>query len=215
MKSLHLSRQPVVVRVIWAFLLIALVAALVQGRWSLAFVSVVTIGVSLLPIMFEHRFAFRRPLSFFTGIVLFGFATILLGEAFDFYERYWWWDVLLHGGSAIGFGLIGFVFAFMLFQGDRYAAPAWAVSFLAFCFALSMGTMWEIFEFGMDQIFGMNMQKSGLLDTMWDLIVDTIGAAIGALAGFFFLKGREFGGLSAMIRETVKKNRRFFRRMPR
>ena len=111
--------------------------------------------------------------------------------------------------------ILGFVFAFMLFQGDRYAAPAWAVSFLAFCFALSMGTMWEIFEFGMDQIFGMNMQKSGLLDTMWDLIVDTIGAAIGALAGFFFLKGREFGGLSAMIRETVKKNRRFFRRMPR
>jgi uncharacterized membrane protein YjdF len=215
MKSLHLSRQPVVVRVIWAFLLIALVAALVQGRWSLAFVSVVTIGVSLLPILFEQRFGFRLPVSFFTGIVLFGFATILLGEAFDFYERYWWWDVLLHGGSAIGFGLIGFVFAFMLFQGDRYAAPAWAVSFLAFCFALSMGTMWEIFEFGMDQIFGMNMQKSGLLDTMWDLIVDTIGAAIGALAGFFFLKGREFGGLSAMIRETVKKNRRFFRRMPR
>ena len=85
MKSLHLSRQPVVVRVIWAFLLIALVAALVQGRWSLAFVSVVTIGVSLLPILFEQRFGFRLPVSFFTGIVLFGFATILLGEAFDFY----------------------------------------------------------------------------------------------------------------------------------
>jgi len=47
----------------------------------------------------------------------------------------------------------------------------------------SIGALWEVFEFGMDQIFGMNMQKSGLVDTMGDLIVDAIGAGLAAMSG--------------------------------
>jgi len=197
---------------IWAVLLVAFVLALAEGRWSLAFVSAATFGLSILPVVASRRFGIRLPVRFFAWIVLFVFGTIFLGEAFDFYTRYWWWDVILHAGSAVGFGLAGFLFVFMLFEGDRYAAPAWAVAFISFCFALSIGTLWEIFEFAMDQIFGLNMQKSGLIDTMWDLIVDTLGASIGAIAGLSYLKGQELGGLTAAIREFVAANRRFFRK---
>jgi uncharacterized membrane protein YjdF len=207
------SRQPAVVKAIWAVLAVAAFAGVVQGRWYLVFLSLSTITLSMLPVVFAQRFNIRLPVSFLVGIVAFVASTIFLGEAFDFYERYWWWDVVLHGVSAMGFGLMGFVFVFMLFEGDRYAAPAWAIAFLSFCFALSVGALWEIFEFGMDQVFGLNMQKSGLVDTMWDLIVDTIGASVGALSGFLFLKRREMGGMTGMIREFVRLNRRFFRRM--
>jgi hypothetical protein len=75
--------------------------------------------------------------------------------------------------------------------------------------------MWEIFEFAMDQAFGLNMQKSGLPDTMLDLIVDTLGAGIGALAGFFYLKRLELGGLTGVLQEFIQKNRRFFRKFRR
>ncbi|MCO5128116.1 MAG: hypothetical protein M9957_12900 [Rhodobacteraceae bacterium] len=204
--------QPMIVQMIWAVLLVAFVLALAEGRWSLAFVSAATFGLSILPVVASRRFGIRLPVRFFAWIVLFVFGTIFLGEAFDFYTRYWWWDVILHAGSAVGFGLAGFLFVFMLFEGDRYAAPAWAVAFISFCFALSIGTLWEIFEFAMDQIFGLNMQKSGLIDTMWDLIVDTLGASIGAIAGLSYLKGQELGGLTAAIREFVAANRRFFRK---
>jgi hypothetical protein len=119
--------------------------------------------------------------------------------------------VLLHGGSAIGFGLIGFIFIFLLFKGDRYAAPPIAMSFFAFCFGVSIGVVWEIFEFAMDQTFGLNMQKSGLIDTMWDMIVDAIGAGIGAAAGYFYLKKKWYVGLAAMIDEFVKANKRLFK----
>ncbi|MGH7573673.1 MAG: hypothetical protein ACREM1_00880, partial [Longimicrobiales bacterium] len=51
--------------------------------------------------------------------------------------------------------------------------------------------LWEIFEFGMDQVFGLNMQKSGLVDTMWDLIVNVIGAGAIALLGYGWLKTPE------------------------
>ena len=208
-------RQPYVAQVVWVTLMAALILALVTAHWSLAFVSLVTLGLSLLPVLADARFGIRLPTSFLGGIVVFVFATIFLGEAFDFYNRYWWWDVVLHGGSAVAFGLIGFLFTFMLFEGDRYAAPAWAVAFLGFCFALSIGTIWEIFEFAMDQGFGTNMQKSGLIDTMWDLIVDTAGAALGGFSGFLFLKGRQLGGLTGVLHEFTRLNRRFFRKLRR
>ncbi|PPB81631.1 hypothetical protein LV82_00840 [Albidovulum inexpectatum] len=211
----RLRRQPLVVQVIWAVLAVAFLAALVEFRWSLAFVSVATFGLSLLPVFFTQRFGIRLPTSFFAAIVVFVFATIFLGEAMDFYNRFWWWDIALHGGSALGFGLIGFLFMLMLFEGDRYAAPPWAVAFMGFCFALSIGALWEIFEFAMDQTFGTNMQKSGLMDTMGDLIVDTIGAAIGAMSGFAYLKGKELGGLTFFIKDFIQRNRHKFRRFRR
>ena len=208
----RLRSQTVLAQVIWATLSVAFVAALIEGRWSLAFIAVVTFALSLLPVLFVHRFGIALPIRFTGAIVAFIFATIFLGEAFDFYNRYWWWDIALHGGSAVGFGLMGFLFVFMLFEGDRYAAPAWALALIALSFGVMIGVIWEIFEFAMDQLFGLNMQKSGLVDTMWDLIVDVAGAGLGAMAGFLYLKGRSLGGLGRFISEFVATNRRFFRR---
>jgi uncharacterized membrane protein YjdF len=93
------------------------------------------------------------------------------------------------------------------------------VAFFAFLFALGMGALWEIFEFGMDRFFGMNMQKemlgdpSGLTDTMWDLIVDTLGAWIIAVLGYGYLKtaGNE-SFLERWIRKFIVGNPRFFKR---
>ena len=212
---MKLGNQSYVVYLIWAVLALEFVASVINARYSLAFIALATLSLSFAPMIFADRFHIRLPVRFFAGIVLFIFGTVYLGEAFDFYEKYWWWDVLLHGGSALGFGLIGFIFVFILFEGDRYAAPPWALSFMAFAIAVSIGVMWEIFEFAMDQTFGLNMQKSGLIDTMWDLIVDVIGAFIGAWAGYGFLQGHDKSGLAGMIREFVNKNRRLFRRRKR
>ena len=120
----------------------------------------------------------------------------------------------MHGFSAIGFGLVGFIFAFALFEGDRYAAPAWAITFISICFAIAIGVVWEIFEYFMDQSFGLNMQKSGLHDTMWDLIADLIGGTIGAFSGYGYLKGREKGGLPKLIAEFIRLNRSIFKKIP-
>lgn len=205
-------KQKLIVYLIWIGLAGAAVLALLAGRWSSALVAAATLALTFVPFVFEDFYKIKIPVGFTAAIIAFIFGTLFLGEVGNFYERYWWWDILLHTGSAIGFGLIGFIAMLILLKGDRLAAPPLVVAMFSFCFAVSIGAIWEIFEFAMDQAFGLNMQKSGLIDTMYDLVVDTIGAAVGAAAGYCYLKGWSFGRLSAVIEEFVRLNRKLFRR---
>ena len=202
-------------RLIWLALVLAAGEALFTQRFSLAFIALITLGLSMAPVYVARWAEITVPKGFMLAVVMFVGGTIFLGEGFEFYDRFWWWDIAMHGGSAIGFGLIGFVLVFMMFQGDRFAAPPLAIALFAFCFAVAIGAMWEIFEFTMDQLFGTRMQKSGLMDTMGDLIVDCGGALIGSGSGYAYLKGRQFGGMTGVIEDFVKRNPRFFRKWRR
>lgn len=208
-----LREQSWLTKVILLALLVIAVDAVFAGRLAHAFVAMATILASLAPVYVARWARIHVPATFTFAVVAFLGGTLFLGEVYDFYGRFWWWDVLMHGASAVGFGLIGFILVFMMFQGDRFAAPPLAVAFFAFCFAVAIGALWEVFEFSMDQLFGFNMQKSGLVDTMTDIIVDIAGALVGALAGYLYLKGRQAPALAALIEEFIERNPRFFRRL--
>ncbi len=196
--------------VLWGALLLTALIALGLGRWDLSFVSFATFALAVAPALLAKRYAITLPLPFLIATTLFVFASVFLGEAFGFYDRLWWWDIALHGSSAVAFGLFGFLFILTIFEGDRFAAPHVAICFLSFCLAMTVGSLWEIFEYGMDRGFGLNMQKSGLDDTMSDLIVDAMGASIGALSGYSYLKGRERRLLAPLVRQFVEANRRLY-----
>ncbi|KIN69563.1 hypothetical protein Z948_3310 [Sulfitobacter donghicola DSW-25 = KCTC 12864 = JCM 14565] len=203
------------VTLIWALLGLTAFVALGLGRWSLAFVSFATLALSLVPPLLAARWNLTLPLPFLIFTTLFFIASIFLGEAFDFYERLWWWDLALHGSSALGFGLIGFLFMFMLFEGDRFAAPPSGVAFITFCVAMTMGAVWEVFEYAMDQNFGLNMQKSGLPDTMGDLIVNAIGALVASVTGYLYLRQNAAGFLGKAIGQFISVNQRLYHKYKR
>ena len=196
----------------WSGLLAFAIGAVALGNVALAFVALVTFALSVAPVLLAYRLDISVPTPFLVATTAFITASIFLGEAFGFYDRVWWWDMALHGASAVGFGLFGFLFIFMLFEGDRYAAPPGAVAFLAFCLAVTVGSVWEVFEFAMDQFFGLNMQKSGLDATMGDLIVNAIGASVGAISGLSFARGREGRLLAPFIRQFIDATRRLYRK---
>jgi uncharacterized membrane protein YjdF len=197
-------------KVIWVLLVLAFGVGVFTGHYSSAFLALGTFALTLVPLIVARRFDVYVPRRFMAAIILFIFATLFLGEVVDFYNRYWWWDVVLHGGSAMGFGLIGFLAVFMMFQGDRYAAPPLAIGIFGFCFAVSIGALWEIFEYAMDQGFGMSMQKNGLQDTMWDLIVDAIGGVIGSGAGVIYLIRDSDAPFALFFRDVITRNKRLF-----
>jgi uncharacterized membrane protein YjdF len=92
------------------------------------------------------------------------------------------------------------------------------IAFFAFCFAIAVGALWEIFEFAMDELVGTNMQKpflgdpSGLTDTMWDLIVNALGALAIALFGYLYMKRGMSSPVERWIGQLIARNPRMFRR---
>ncbi len=187
-------RRPNVHKALTLFLQLTLMIGAIlfcfQGRWMTAAITVAIVIVTLLPLLLGRRFDVHIPPEFEFLAVMFVYASLFLGEVHGYYIRYWWWDAVLHTGSGFLLGVLGFLLVYVLNERpdvDMHMRPRF-VALFAFMFAVGMGALWEIFEFGMDRLFGMNMQKSGLVDTMWDLIVDTVGAAVIALLGWVYLR---------------------------
>ena len=211
-----IKAQSKITKYLWVGLMVVGTAAFFAGDMSNAFMAATVYIISLLPIVFSKYSGIIIPKYFMAGVVFFIIATLFLGEVFDFYNRFWWWDVFLHTGSAVGFGLIGFLIVFGLIGGERSESASWVVALLTFAFAVMIGTIWEIFEFAMDQIFGLNMQKSGLIDTMWDLIVDSLGAFVASISGWYFMRRqRGLGLFTGVLARFVKDNPNLFKRFSR
>lgn len=196
------------------FLQLALVGSFVwgiyKGQWAAVFVSLVAMASIWLPIILIKKRNIYIPATFEFLLTLFIYASLFLGEAQQYYTKFWWWDTVLHTGSAIGLGFVGFLIVHSVYQRGSLRSNAGMLALFSFCFALSLGALWEIVEFGMDSFFGFDMQKSGLVDTMWDLIVDAVGAVIVSVAGYFYVKRKKhgFGVFHYFLTSYLKKNTR-------
>ncbi|MEX0916905.1 MAG: hypothetical protein WDZ90_00030 [Candidatus Paceibacterota bacterium] len=162
--------------------------ALYERSWLTAFITFLALGIVFSPYILGRNMQVHVPLEFELLLNIFIYSSIFLGEVRGFYTKFLWWDIVLHVGSGIALGFLGFLLLFSLYQSGRLDMKPSLIAFFSFCFALALGALWEIFEFMMDSLFGFNMQKGGLVDTMWDLIVDALGAFVVALSGYFYLR---------------------------
>lgn len=196
-------------------LLVGAVLLFIAEQYQSMMETLVILTITFLPLALHSRYNFRIPHEFETLAIMFVCMSLFLGEVLDFYNRYWWWDMMLHIQSGFLLGVTGFLLVYVLNENDRInmdLSPSF-IALFACMFAITMGTMWEIFEYSMDQTFGMNMQKSGLHDTMWDLIVDAAGAAIISLLGFGYLQTHETDSfLERWIDNFVVTNPTLFRK---
>lgn len=190
------------------------VLLLLQGRLQPAIEVTVILCITFLPVLLGNRFQVKIPHEFETLAVVFVYLSLFLGEVQGFYVRYWWWDMVLHAGSGFLLGILGFLLVYVLNKKEDVEMDLHPkfIAFFAFMFAMGMGALWEIFEFTIDQMLGTNMQKSGLVDTMWDLIVNTIGALIISVSGWGYLKTKDRDSfLEEWIDSFIEKNPHMFR----
>jgi len=204
-------RVTVVLQVI---MLLGLAGAIYELQWFTVFLIACILLLSMLPAVMSRRFAVQIPAELEVLVVLFVFASLFLGEIRGYYARFWWWDVVLHTSSGFLLGIAGFLLVYVLNRHEKielHMKPGF-VALFSFAFAMAVGAVWEIFEFGMDSFFGLNMQKSGLIDTMWDLIVDAIGALTIASVGYVYMRtGTEYF-IERWIERFVEANPRMFQR---
>jgi len=195
-------------------LLLGALWAVWQGRWLAASTTSAIIVVTLLPLILGRRFAVTVPPEFELLAVVFVYGSLFLGEVHGYYLRFWWWDVVLHAGSGFLLGILGLLLVHTMNEledVELQLRPRF-VALFAFAFSVSIGALWEIFEFFVDQTFGLNMQKSGLVDTMWDLIVDTAGAALISVLGWSYLsRAGTSSFLERWIAAFIAANPRLFR----
>ncbi len=188
------------------------VGALVEKQYLVAFNGAFVLFLSFAPAMIERRLRVPLPVELTLITCVFLFASFALGEVRGFYEKFWWWDLALHGLSALTVGIIGFLSIYVFYMTHRISVAAGWIATITFSIAVTVGTLWEMFEFLMDWYFGFNMQKSGLPDTMTDLLINAAGAAIAAAIGYFYVYGEDslFGRrlIQAVARHKNKKEAR-------
>ena len=189
----------------------AFVWAIINQNWFVLFTSSFTFILTFLPAILQRNYQLYLPAELEIIVVFFVYAALFLGEIRGFYTRYWWWDLFLHTTSGIVLGFIGFFILYVLYDEEKVKASPVIIAMFSFCFAVALGTLWEIFEFTMDSFWGVNMQKSGLVDTMSDLIVDAIGALTTAILGYFYIKTGKTNLLGILITHFIRKNPQFFR----
>lgn len=202
---------------------VELALTVIEAQWLNAFLILVIMGFILGPVLLGERLPVHIPAEFQLLALLFSFAALFLGEARGYYTRFWWWDIMLHTGSGLLLGILGFLLVYVLNENRRAQLnmrPRF-IALFAFTFAVGMGALWEIFEFSMDRLFGLNMQKpmlgdaSGLTDTMWDLIVDTLGALVISVLGWWYMHRGNESFIEVWINKFIASNPRLFRRRRR
>jgi hypothetical protein len=204
------------ISIILKLILVTGVALLLWSeQYQAAMETALILAITFTPWLLRSRYELHIPHEFESLAVLFVCLALFCGEVLDFYNRYWWWDLLLHTWSSFLLGITGFLLVYVLNENDNIQldlSPGF-IALFACMFAIGIGALWEIFEFFMDQTFGMNMQKSGLVDTMWDLIVDTIGAVLISVLGYGYLKTVEKDSfLERWIDRFIESNPRLFRK---
>lgn len=107
-------------------------------------------------------------------ILLFIFASEILGELGCFFITYPNWDSILHTTTGFLCAATGFALIDILNRNSKIKfelSPVY-VSLVAFCFSMTIGVLWEFFEFGMDRIFHMDMQKDTVVSSITSVMLD-------------------------------------------
>lgn len=157
--------------------IIMLVLQLLNRNYENAFLCVLTLLLLVMPSLIQITFRVELPTTLEIIILVFIFAAEILGEISEFYLMFPFWDTVLHTLNGFLAAAIGFSMVDLLNRSERtkFNLSPLFMAIVAFCFSMTIGVVWEFFEFGMDQIAGYDMQKDTVLHTIRSVTLDPEG----------------------------------------
>ncbi|MBE6932549.1 MAG: hypothetical protein E7464_04100 [Ruminococcaceae bacterium] len=150
------------------------------GNYHNMFLGILTLILFAVPKLIERKLDVSIPKGLTAVILLFIFSAQILGEINAFYVKIPIWDTLLHTTNGFLMAAIGFATIDIFNRNDRFSIKMspYFVAFVAFCFSMTIGVLWEFFEFSMDWFFDMDMQKDWILPAINSVKLHPEGANI-------------------------------------
>ena len=157
-----------------------MIARLIDKDYNNVFLCLLTLVLFMIPSFMEGKLKIDVPNVLEVIILIFIFASEILGEIGEYFVNVTNWDVMLHTttgflAAAVGLSLVE------LLNGSRRVSMKLSplfVALVAFCFSMTIGVLWEFFEFGMDHLFNMDMQKDTVIHTIRSVTLNPEGKNI-------------------------------------
>ena len=146
----------------------------IRGNYENVFLGVLTLILFMIPTIVDKKLNIKLPNVLETIILLFIFSAEILGEIQNFYGIFPFWDTMLHTINGFLCAAIGFSLIDILNQSEEFhlkMSPIF-VALVAFCFSMTIGVLWEFFEFGADTFFKTDMQKDKVSSSISSVLIN-------------------------------------------
>lgn len=160
-----------------ALVIVMMVLQLLNRNYENVFLCALTLILLMMPSLIQVTFKVELPTTLEIIILFFIFAAEILGEISEFYLVFPFWDTVLHTLNGFLAAAIGFSMVDLLNRSEKtvFKLSPLFMAIVAFCFSMTIGVVWEFFEFGMDQIVGYDMQKDTVIHTIRSVTLDPAG----------------------------------------
>lgn len=181
-----------------ALVLAVMVLQIFNRNYENVFLCLLTLLLLVVPSLVQVTMKIELPTTLEIIILVFIFAAEILGEIQEFYILFPFWDTVLHTLNGFLAAAIGFSLVDLLNRSERmmFRLSPLFTAIVAFCFSMTIGVVWEFFEFGMDQLFATDMQKDTILHAISSVMLDPAqGNRAAQLTGItqVVVNGRDLG----------------------
>ena len=159
------KRTLTVYLVLRALVIAVMVRAFFRGAYENMFMCGLTLVLMILPSILTKKLKIYLPSALEIVILCFIFAAEILGEISSFYINVPHWDTMLHTINGFLCAAVGFALVDLFNRDERFIfklSPLF-LAVVAFCFSMTIGVLWEFFEFSADHFFATDMQKDTIV----------------------------------------------------
>lgn len=148
-----------------SLVLLVLIRQIIMQNYENIFVCLLTLLLLLVPSFIQLTFKIELPIFLEILILIFIYAAEILGEIDNYYFSIPYWDTILHTINGFVCAAVGFSMVSLLHKSEKvrfFVSPIF-LAIVSFTFSMTIGVLWEFFEFSMDQFFGMDTQKDTII----------------------------------------------------
>ncbi len=162
-----------------ALVILCMILEFVRGDMNNAFLCLLSLILFMMPFFIEHHFKIELPNTMEIIIMLFIFSAEILGEINNFYGMIPYFDTILHTLNGFLAAGVGFALFDLLNNNvENVNLTPLFLAIVAFCFSMTVGVLWEFFEYGADKYFKTDMQKDRIVTSINSVLMNEEGKNI-------------------------------------